>query len=69
MNWIMNWIKNHKYIKDINSIQNESNCKITIIDDLVHKGRGSYDYIPGLGDKDLWVNNSNVYHSLQEDQK
>jgi len=44
----MNWIKNHKYTKDINSIQNEYNCTITIVDDLVHKGRGSYDYIPVL---------------------
>ena len=66
---IKNWIKNHKYIKDINSIQNEYNCKITVIDDLILKGRGSYDYVPGLGDKDLWINDSNVYHPLQETQK
>ena len=61
------WVKNYIYIKDIISIENESNCKITIIDDLILKGRGSYDYIPGLGDKDLWINDSNVYYSLQGD--
>lgn len=63
----MKWIVNYNYIKDIKNIQNEYNCNIDVIDDLIRRGRGSYHYIPGLGDKDLWLNDSNNYYTLQGD--
>ena len=41
-------------ILDVEKIENDFNCVVTVIGELKRAGRGSYEYIPGLGDTPIF---------------
>ena len=52
--FIKRWFKNRSYKNMIHVIEDEYECTLTVFDDIIKAGRGSYEYIPGFGDKRLW---------------
>ena len=52
--FIKRWFNDRAYKNMIDVIENEYGCTLTVFDDIIKAGRGSYGYIPGFGDWRLW---------------
>lgn len=52
--FIKRWFNNCAYRNMIDVIEDEYGCTLTVFEDIIKAGRGSYEYIPGFGDRRLW---------------
>jgi len=52
--YLKEYINEKRIDKICNEVSQEYNCKVSHFRDIKKIGRGSYHYIPGYGDRNLW---------------